>query len=269
MADDVLVLSYHAVSRDWEAALSVTPDALERQLTLLSSRGYVGATFHDAITAPRPGRTVVVTFDDAYRSVHAIARPILARLGLPATVFAPTSFIGSEQPMSWPGVDHWLGGPHEGELVPMSWEELGDLAEAGWEIGSHTRTHPHLPRLSDGEVRDELRGSRGELEDRLGDRCESLAYPYGDHDPRIVAQAHDAGYRAAASISSRLHEPEALRWPRAGVYHGDGELTFRLKASPTTRRLRRSRLTDGIVQARGALRRRRAQPRDPAADDRA
>ena len=49
--------------------------------------------------------------------------------------------------MTWPGIDHWIGGPHETELVPMSWEELATLAAAGWEVGAHTRTHPHMTQL--------------------------------------------------------------------------------------------------------------------------
>ncbi len=33
--------------------------------------------------------------------------------------------------MAWPGIDQWLGGAHEHELAPMSWEELGALADRG------------------------------------------------------------------------------------------------------------------------------------------
>ena len=40
----------------------------------------------------------------------------------------------------------WLDSPHAGELTPMSWDELGELSELGWELGSHTRTHPRLRR---------------------------------------------------------------------------------------------------------------------------
>ena len=62
--------------------LSVTPAAFERQLELLLRRGYQGATFHDAVTRPRAGKTVAVTFDDAYLSVLELALPILDRLGV-------------------------------------------------------------------------------------------------------------------------------------------------------------------------------------------
>ena len=236
-----IVLCYHAVSESWAAPLSVTPRDLERQLRLLSDRGYRGQTFTQAILAPEGAKTMAVTFDDAYRSVFEVAFPILSRLGHRGTVFVPSAFAGSETPMAWPGIDQWLGGPHEAELLPMSWDELRHLAEAGWEIGSHSRTHPMLTHVDDESVAHELAGSRRECEERLGRPCRSLAYPYGDHDERIVQAASEAGYEAGCSLYAR-YPPNPLYWPRIGVYHSDRGARFRLKASPVMRRLRVSRV---------------------------
>ena len=235
---DVLVLCYHAVSPDWEADLSVGPDALDRQLDMLRRRGYRGATFSRAVTEPPARRTVAVTFDDAYRSVIELARPILERHGFPASVYVPTAHAGAERPMSWPGIDHWIGTPHEHELTPMSWDELGEVANAGWEIGSHTRTHPHLTQLGDEEMARELGDSRTEIEDELGLPCDTIAYPYGDVDDRVTAAARAAGYRHAAALPGRWHAPRPLEWPRVGVYQADSPWRFRLKASAAARRLR-------------------------------
>lgn len=237
---DVLVLGYHAVSRDWPSDISVTPDALEQQLTDLVRRGYRGARFHEATTAPPTSKTVVVTFDDAYRSVLELALPILDRLGLPGTVFVPTRFASGRMAASWPGVDVHLQGPHEHELAVMSWEELGSLATLGWEIGSHTRSHPLLTRLDDEHLIEELAGSRADCEHGLGARCHSVAYPYGDTDARVMAATRAAGYTSAAGLPRfhRLHRPAVLDWPRIGIFHEDGAARFRLKVSPTGRRLR-------------------------------
>ena len=117
---------------------------------------------------PPAPRTVAITFDDAYRSVIELAFPILSRAGFTATVFAPTSFVGTEEPMAWPGIDHWRDTEHAAELTPMSWEELGRLAEAGWEVGSHTRSHPRLPEIDDAALDVELRSSREEVARHLG-----------------------------------------------------------------------------------------------------
>src|ERR1019366_9449397 len=108
---DLIVLCYHAVSEHWPSELAVIPGRMQRQLESLVKRGYRGDTFTAAVTTKPVERTVVVTFDDAYRSVSTIAAPILARLGLPGTVFVPTAYTGTAEPMCWPGLEEWQGGP--------------------------------------------------------------------------------------------------------------------------------------------------------------
>ncbi len=125
-------------------------------------------TFTAAATGEERGRVLAVTFDDAYRSIGELALPLLSELGVPATVFAPTRFVADPGARGWDGTDMWLGTRWEDELAVMSWSELGALAEAGWEIGSHTRTHPRLTRLADDALRDELATSRAELEEEHG-----------------------------------------------------------------------------------------------------
>lgn len=236
--DQVLVLCYHAISESWDSELAVTPAQLETQVGTLLKRGYRPATFRDAVIAPPAGRTLAVTFDDAYRSVYELARPVLGRLGVPGSVYAPTDWIGSTQPMSWPGIDSWLGTADEAELLPMSWGELRELDEEGWEVGSHTCSHPRLTELDDDQLTAELERSRAACTEGLGRPCETIAYPYGDVDERVVAAAAAAGYRAAGALPHAPHAPAALRWPRVGVYRWDGRGRFRLKASPLVRRLR-------------------------------
>jgi peptidoglycan/xylan/chitin deacetylase (PgdA/CDA1 family) len=237
---DVIVLCYHAVSQRWAADLSIAPGRLEEQLGLLVSRGYRGATFTQATTAPPAKRTMAVTFDDAFLSVFDLAFPILTRLGLPGTVFVPTGLIGSGDPMVWRKMERWLDGPDELELVGMSWEQITELDRAGWEIGSHTRTHPYLTQLDDGALVTELRGSREDCEERLGKPCRSLAYPYGDFDQRVVEATSAAGYQAACTLPARLHRALPLTWPRVGIYHSDDLPRFRQKVSPAVRRIRSS-----------------------------
>ena len=240
---DLLVLCYHAVSERWPASLSVTPDAFERQLRLLSRSGFVGETFERAVTRRADRRTVAVTFDDAFLSVLELARPLLDEVGFPATVFVPTDFPATPgEPMAWDGIDNWVGGPHEHELRPMSWEQLGTLADAGWEIGSHTCSHPRLTSLGDDDLARELVDSRSLVSERLGRPCGTLAYPFGDHDERVVRAARAANYAAAATLPGRLPQARPLAWPRIGIYHGDNERRFRLKVSAAVRRLRGTRL---------------------------
>jgi peptidoglycan/xylan/chitin deacetylase (PgdA/CDA1 family) len=233
---DVLVLGYHAVSKGWPAALAIHPQRLDAQLEELVARGYRGATFTTAVTAPSDRKTLAVTFDDGFRSVFKHALPILSRHGLPGTVFIPTGHVGHDGPMSWPHIDRWIGGAYEEELTGLSWLELAQLKDAGWEIGSHTRSHPHLPALADDVLGRELEASRADLEERLGHRCRSIAYPYGEVDRRIVAAVRRAGYMAAAALPRRIHRQHAFRWPRVGICRNEPLEIFAAKTALVRRR---------------------------------
>lgn len=236
---DTLILGYHAVSEHWSSDISVTPAELERQLKYLIRRGYRGTRFDEAVIDAPAAKTLVVTFDDAYRSVLELALPILDKLDLPGTVFVPTQFATGDLLASWSGVNEYLDGPDARELAVMSWEELGRLSSLGWEIGSHTRSHPRLTQLDDQELLEELAGSRDDCERNLGFPCNSVAFPYGDTNARVVSATNTAGYRAAAGLPHfrALHKPSALNWPRIGIFYGDNQMRFRLKVSPTGRRL--------------------------------
>ena len=161
---------------------------------------------------------------------HAL--PVLAGLGLPGTVFAAVGPVGA------PG--------------HLDWSDLSVLAEAGWEIGSHTVTHARLVELDDAGLDQELRDSREAIEERLGRPCRSIAYPYGDTDARVRAAAARAGFTAGCTSEGTLRG-DPLDWPRVGVNGDDGLLAFRLKTSLLGRALRGSALDAPLERARRSL----------------
>ena len=246
---DTLVLCYHAVSERWPADLSVTPAAFEAQLRRLHRRGYRGVTFTEAVQGASAGRRVAVTFDDAFSSVGALGRPLLDDLGWPATVYAVSDFAAGGTPLRWAGVDHWHETEHAPELASMDWRELRELADAGWEIGSHTVTHPHLTEADDAQLASELEYSRAAVEEALDRPCPSIAYPYGDVDGRVIDAARAAGYETGAALPARWSAGTALEFPRVGVYHPDDDRRFRVKSSRAVRALRTA-LRRGVAAPR-------------------
>ena len=242
MTSDVLVLCYHAVSPSWTDPIAVTPSLFDRQIRYLLDRGWHPSTFREAVLAPPANRTLAVTFDDGFASVKNYALPVLDPLGVPATVFAPTTFMSGGQTLAWPELRHWLSTPDARELAAMDWNDLGELAEHGWEIGSHTQTHPHLFELDEDRLRAELTQSREDCSRELGRPCDSIAYPFGEVDARISDAARVAGYRAGASLSHRLARLGPYRYPRVWVSHRDDPWRFALKATRAVRELRASRL---------------------------
>ena len=232
-----LVLCYHAVSDEWASPFAVTTGGLEAQLSALQRRGYRPSTFGQAFAQPSGSRTFVVTFDDAYRSVVERAFPVMERLGVPGTVFACTGFVGSDTPMPL-DLDDYPGGAPRDELQGASWAELEHLVAAGWEVGSHTRSHQHLTTLGDAELAEELGASRAECEYRLGVPCPSVAYPFGDVDDRVAGAARAAGYEQGGAVLGVGQPSGRLQWPRVRVKRNDVGLRFRLKRSPVLRKLR-------------------------------
>jgi peptidoglycan/xylan/chitin deacetylase (PgdA/CDA1 family) len=231
----LLVLCYHAISPQWSADVSVTPEAFERQVSSLVRRGWASATFTDVVRQAPARKTVVITFDDAFASVKTYAEPVLNRLGVRGTVFAPTDYVSRQAHLAWAGLDHWENSPDGAELTPMSWDDLGELAERGWEIGSHSQTHPRLTSLNDDELAKELYGSREEGAARIGRPITSIAYPYGDVNDRVVALTQQAGYEGGAALMWPSGPLNRFRYPRIGVYRKDSWPRFRLKIGPWPR----------------------------------
>ncbi len=77
--------------------------------------------------------------------------------------------------------------------------EVRALAEAGWEVGAHTITHPDLSALDYTACRREIDQSRIELEHIAGVAVETFAYPSGSYGPAAVAAVRDSGLVAAVS----------------------------------------------------------------------
>lgn len=252
------VLCYHAVSSVWPARLAISETLLAEQVGTLARRGYQGLTLAEAerrrTTGMLPEKSVVVTFDDGYASTVR-ARAILDEFGFPATVFAVTSFPDSGRPLSWPGVDEWASGEWAGEMTPLGWDGLGALQDAGWEIGSHTVTHPTLPEASDDALADELGASRETIIAHLGS-CETIAYPYGLADARVAAAAGDAGYLAGVTLTPVHRADEPLLRPRIGLNRKDTGLRLRTKLSPAFVAFRRTPVAHGAEWANRHLRNR-------------
>lgn len=146
-----------------------------------------------------------ITFDDALIGVHRHAVEILADLGLPATVFVVSDRLGIDAPDWYPG-----------SAPVMTADELDDVARAGIDIQSHSRTHADLPTLDASGLARELGDSRAALSDRLGRDVEYLAYPFGHYDERVCATAQKVGYRAAFTFRTGRVKAglDAFRLPR-------------------------------------------------------
>ena len=236
---DRLVLCYHGIHPEPRHG-EVTPEALRAQLALVLKRGHRFTTFSDAVLGLPAGRVAAVTFDDGIASAVEFGLPVLDELGLPATMFLTLDTLG-------------VGG----RLVPADAERL---VARGWEVGSHTVSHPNLTKLDDGALSSELRSSREGIERLTHVPCTSVAYPKGYADGRVVAAAEAAGYVAGAALEGATDlGPIVLAWPRVGVRGDDSVRVFGLKCSRAVRRARSGWAREPIAKlatGAGAARRR-------------
>jgi peptidoglycan/xylan/chitin deacetylase (PgdA/CDA1 family) len=124
---------------------------------------------------------------------------------------------------------------YSGRPLFMCWDAVRDLARAGMEIGSHTRTHPILGRVEDHRIlRDEIAGSHEDLCQRLGSRPVAFAYPVGS--PTAMSDEADAEIaRAGFQISfsyehgfARVRAGRHMRLPRLHLEFGDNFHAFRM-----------------------------------------
>ena len=109
---------------------------------------------------------------------------------------------------------------------PLDEAQLRQLADHPLiTIGAHTRTHPHLARIDTARQRDELSGSRADLEALLGRAVSIVAYPHGSNNAVTVGAARAAGFQAGFTTVPRVvpHRLDPFRIPRINVEDQDGD----------------------------------------------
>ena len=124
-------------------------------------------------------KSVVITIDDAYSSVYNYAWPIFKKHNLPFTLFISTDVIDNKTPGY------------------MSWEEIRTLRDNGVTIGSQTKSHHHMFKLSKEKIIEELKISNKRFIDEIGSRPKIFAYPYGEYNLEVLEQVKLHGFVAA------------------------------------------------------------------------
>lgn len=222
-----VILGYHGISASLPGTdlwrLLVDPGRFRAQLELMLAAGFRFTTVAElarraAGHAPPPG-LAVVSFDDGMRNNHSTALPILRELGIPATVYVTAGLIAGQSP--------WIGPGGDGKMLDRT--EIVQLAEAGWEIGAHTMTHPDLSTMGYQACRAEMEASRDVLRELTGSEIPTFAYPFGRYGPAAVRAAADIGFLAAVTTGSGSWKP--LELTRAMISTGDPFAVTMLKAT--------------------------------------
>ena len=128
-----VILCYHGIrperglAFDPNGAMHVTPQLFEAHLAYLTHACDVLPldAIADRGAAPNGRVGVAITFDDGYRDNLDVAFPLLRKYGCPATIFLPTSFIGTGRPFWWEQLEAWIADAraevaHDGDVYDLA-----------------------------------------------------------------------------------------------------------------------------------------------------
>lgn len=209
----VLVLCYHAMAPGATSTYDVPSEDFAAQLKLIADQGYQSVTVDQIADyfdgkADLPEKAVCFTFDDGAESNLTVSKPLLDRHNFVGNVFLITDAVGAE-----------------GKL---SWEQVAELAAAGWGVGSHTASHEYLTRVDAEAARAQLADSKAAIDEHLDGACTAVAYPYGLYDATVMNLAQEIGYRIAFSIDRGPADwtDDPRRVPRQMVVNGNSLKTF-------------------------------------------
>ncbi len=119
----------------------------------------------------------------------------------------------------------------------LSWTEVSELTTRGFEFGSHTCSHQHLPEISAAEVEHELRDSKAAIEQHVATDGLPLAYPYGMTTGDIAARAAALGYSCAFTTETGFNnqETQLFKLHRTLIGDDDDILAFAARMAGLTR----------------------------------
>jgi len=195
----IIGLFYHRVADDDLNAWTISTDRFQAQIewlrhsydliTLVEAQQRMGSAGNN-----RPA--VCITFDDGYADNCNVAVPWLINQGVPFTYFVSTSHILEGRPFL-----HDLD--CQRPLPPNTPAQLRAMADAGVELGAHTRTHANLGPITDEALlQSEIAGSKRDLEQMIDRAVRYFAFPFGLHANLSQAAfriAYQSGYWGVCS----------------------------------------------------------------------
>lgn len=180
-----ILMYHHFAEKGPYTTLTMSPGRFSEHMSWLRNHGFTAILPSElpliaSGELPMPQRPVVVTFDDGYKSNYELAYPVLKKTGIKVGIAIVTSMMGGQ---SW----------------GMSWEQMQEMHDSGLvEFGSHTQelhysSGPYKGqgvRRRSGETKEQyldrvvpdLEASAAMIENRLGQPCVWLCYPFGAND---------------------------------------------------------------------------------------
>ena len=221
----VAVLGYHDFRERGGTPMIIAGSKFRQQMQAIKDAKLPVIPMSDLLAWKRgeknvPEEAVVITMDDGWEGVYEIAFPILKEFGYPFTIYLYKKYVN-------------IGGRS------LTWAEIKEMMQHGCEVGSHTVSHEALTKK--GSMNDEqyhawllseLKDSKEFLEQNLGVKMTSVAYPYGNHNPLIEDLSLQVGYEAGITVNGAKvsHDQPNGKIARY-IIHGEEDSVFRMATS--------------------------------------
>lgn len=196
----VPILMYHSFDKNLVGKYAaVSLETFSKQMDFIKRRGYRVVPLDEYCRIVRekkevPHNLVVITSDDGYKD-NVVAIKILKEFDFPATIFLIVDRIGQEGHVSKEDV-RWL------------------LENTSVRIGSHTVSHVYLPEAEDDVLKEQIDISKEVLENMFSAEIDTIAYPIGGFDRRVLKEVERSGYQCGCTTNrgfSRKRDIFALR----------------------------------------------------------
>lgn len=243
ISQSLVILQYHHISDSTPKSTSLSPELFKQHLIYLKQNNFEVLSLGVVIKSLNLGKkfkdkTVVITFDDGYRSVYETAFPLLKKYQYPFTIFVHTA-------------------PLEDQLSQfISWQNLKEMTDSGASVANHTVHHQHLIKKNIDDnwsqrkaiIISEILNSQKLLEQKASKVLKALAYPYGEFDQQTKELAKTLGFIGLGQHSGGVSsKPDLLAIPRFPLGGNYGEIEdFATKVNSLAMPIKQVTLFDGV-----------------------
>jgi peptidoglycan/xylan/chitin deacetylase (PgdA/CDA1 family) len=232
LADDgarVSVLGYHDLSEtETETAMRLHTSKFRKQMATLRQLGITVISLEDFLAWKRgakaiPKKSIVLTFDDGWKSVYTDAMPILKEFGYPFTLYLYKNYI-------------------DGGKKALTTAMITEMLQHGASLGSHSVSHPFPATIKayrkkgahefDAFLRTEMGESKRFIETKFATTATTYAYPGGFVTEEMWPIAEEFGYSSLFTVvpgKIQRATPDR-RLPRYMIF-GNNDKIFELATS--------------------------------------
>ena len=210
------ILYYHEVVPNGEGASyqKIEEKKFEEQMKYLADNGYTSMFFSE-LSNKLPKKPVIISFDDGFKSVYQKAYPIMQKYGIKGNVYLPTAYVGEDE--------HF-----------MTWEEVKDLTENGFEMQAHTHNHVDVRTLNNKTIDAQTKKVNEILKEHLDFTPNAVCLPFGTYDKKSIKLLKKEGsYKyILGSFYGRVGKSKLKKgglMPRIGISNADSIEVFAKK----------------------------------------